>query len=111
MISCRKCEHYQLKDLTGMSLLEKFQSVSGFCMDSDNPDFNEYARNFGRGIGRLESYVTPKWCAKRKNPRETVEYYTKEEISEFVKQEKFNRMSLEQLTQYIENLSKSKWDL
>jgi len=66
MISCRKFEHYQSKDLTGFTLLEKCQSVSGFCMDSNNPDFNEYARSFGRGIGRADSYTTPKWCAKRK---------------------------------------------
>ncbi|OHD25275.1 MAG: hypothetical protein A2Y34_03985 [Spirochaetes bacterium GWC1_27_15] len=76
MLTCRKCEHYQPKDLTGMSLVNKLQSVSGFCMDSNNPDFNEYARNFGRGIYRTDSYITPNWCAKRKNPKGTVEYYT-----------------------------------
>jgi len=84
MNNCRKCDHYQSKDLNGMSLLEKFHSVSGFCMDSDNPDFNEWAREFGRGIGRFESYITPNWCSKRKNPKETIEYYTEEEIKEFV---------------------------
>jgi len=69
MISCRKCEHYQPKDLTGFTLLEKCQSVSGFCMDSNNSDFNEWAREFGRGINRSDSYITPKWCAKRKNQK------------------------------------------
>lgn len=88
MLSCRKCEHYQPKDLTGFTLLEKIQSVSGFCIDSNNPDFNEYARNLGRGIGRFESYITPKWCAERKNPKGTIEYYSEEEIKEFVKERK-----------------------
>ena len=88
MISCRKFEHYQSKDLTGFTLLEKFHSVSGFCMDSNNPDFNEYARSFGRGISRNDSYKTPKWCAKRKNPKTTEEYYSEEEIREAVAERK-----------------------
>jgi hypothetical protein len=88
MISCRKCEHYKKKDLTGMSLLRKFQSVSGFCMDSNNPDFNEYAKAFGRGIGRLDSYITPKWCNKRENPKVTVQCYSEEEIREAVTERK-----------------------
>jgi len=88
MTNCRTCEHYKKKDLIGYSLYEKFQSVSGFCMDSNNPDFNEYARSFGRGIGRADSYTTPKWCAKRENPKGTVEYYSEEEIAEFVAEEK-----------------------
>ena len=105
MKSCRKCEHYQPKDLTGMSLLEKFHSVSGFCTDSDNPDFNEYARNFGRGIGRLDSYITPKWCSRRKHPKGTEEYYSEEEIREAVYEEKIHR----EYNEFLKRL-KHLWD-
>jgi len=101
MISCRVCELYRPKDLTGMSLLEKSQSVSGFCMDSNNPDFNEWAREFGRGIGRFESYITPKWCSKRKNPKKTEEYYSKEEIREFVAEEKERIKTIEGSIKYV----------
>lgn len=87
MNNCITSEHYQEKDLTGMSPFERLQSVSGFCMDSDNPDFNEWAKKFGRGICREDSYTNPKWCSKRENPEKTEEYYTKDEISEAVEQE------------------------
>ena len=97
MKSCIKCDHYKEKDLEGMSLLEKFNSVSGFCMDSNNPDFNEWAREFGRGIRRVDSYITPNWCSKRKNPKSTEEYYSEEEIKEFVAEEKEQHELIERL--------------
>jgi len=65
MKSCKKCRYYEEKDLMGMSLLRKLRSVSGFCFDSSNPDFNAFARHYGRGIGRFDSYFRPKWCARK----------------------------------------------
>ncbi len=65
MNDCRNCEYFKKKNMDGFSLWEKFQSVVGFCMDSNNPYFNDYACRYGRGICRLESYIKPKWCAKR----------------------------------------------
>jgi hypothetical protein len=88
MLCCRKCEHYKKKNLKGFSLSIKIRSVSGFCMDSTNPDFNEYAQAFGRGIGRIESYTSPTWCAKRNNPTKTKEIYSAEDIHAFTEQEK-----------------------
>jgi len=108
MTSCRKCEHYQPKDLEGFTLLEKFQSVSGFCMDSDNPNFNEWAREFGRGTGRFESYISPNWCAKRKNQKETIEHYTEEEIKEFIKEEKTHQRYREFIKK-VKNMSEEEF--
>jgi len=94
MICCRKCEHYIKDDLTRLSLYRKLRHASGHCMDSNNPDFNEWARNFGRGIKRLDSYITPKWCSKRKNPKITADDYSEEEIHELVKEELNHRKFL-----------------
>jgi len=100
MLSCRKCEHYSKDDLSGLSLYRKFRHASGHCMDFNNPDFNEWARIFGRGVKRLDSYITPKWCSKRKNPKTTVEDYSEKEIHELVVREK----SLRQLIEYIKHM-------
>jgi len=99
MIICRECEFYSEDDLTGLSPQEKLDHVSGHCMDSDNPDFNEWARTFGRGITREDSVSHPKWCGKIDNPEKTEEYYTKEEISEAVKEAK----KYQKLTEFIRN--------
>jgi len=88
MTICRECEFYSEDDLTGLSPQDKLDHVSGHCMDSNNPDFNEWARTFGRGITRENSLSHPKWCSKRENPETTEEYYSEEEISEFVAVEK-----------------------
>ena len=50
---------------------------------------------FGRGIKRLDSYITPKWCSKRKNPKITADDYTEEEIKEFTEDEKQYRKFVE----------------
>ena len=84
MIICKECGFYSEDDLTELSPQDKLDHVSGHCMDSGNPDFNEWARMFGRGIVREDSYTSPKWCAKRENPEKTEEYYSEEEISEAV---------------------------
>lgn len=88
MIICRECEFYSEDDLTGLSPQDKINHTSGHCMDSNNPDFNEWARTFGRGITREDSLTSPKWCAKRENPEKTEECYSKEEISELVTEAK-----------------------
>ena len=85
---CRECEFYSEDDLTGLSPQEKLDHVSGHCMDSNNPDFNEWARTFGRGITREDSFTSPKWCSKRENPERTEEYYSEDEIREFVEEAK-----------------------
>jgi len=88
---CKECEFYSEDDLTGLSPQEKLDHVSGHCMDSNNPDFNEWARTFGRGITREDSLTNPKWCGKLDNPEKTEEYYTKQEINEAVKEAKEHR--------------------
>jgi len=62
MKPCRKCNYYSKDDLTGMSLWDKIHHVSGHCADWTNPDFNGFARTYGRGIKRLDSWSRPKWC-------------------------------------------------
>lgn len=62
MFGCRNCDCYRKKNLEGMSLYYKLTSVTGFCMDYNNPDFNNFAKAFGRGVGRFESCIKPKWC-------------------------------------------------
>ena len=84
MTICRECEFYSEGDLTGLSIEDKLNHVSGHCMDSNNPDFNEWARTFGRGITREDSLTNPKWGGKIDNPEKTEAYYTEDEISEAV---------------------------
>jgi len=91
MTICNKCEFYSEDDLTGLSPQDQLNHVSGHCMDSSNPDFNEWAKKFGRGITREDSLTNHKWCGKLDNPEKTEEYYTKEEISELVVDEIINR--------------------
>jgi len=90
-MTCIECEFYSEDDLTGLSPQEKLDHVSSHCIDSNNPDFNEWAREFGRGVTKEESLSHPKWCGKIDNPEKTEEYYTKEEISEAVKEAKEHR--------------------
>ena len=99
MTICIECEFYSEDDLTGLSPQDKLDHVSGHCMDSNNPDFNEWARIFGRGITMEDSLTNPKWCAKVDNPETAEEYYTKEEISEAVKEAK----KYQRLTEFIRN--------
>jgi len=42
-----------------------------------------------------DSLTNPKWCVKVDNPETAEEYYTKDEISEFVKEEIGNRKLIE----------------
>jgi len=66
---CRKCKYYQKKDwsfvgfhIFGMfGIFHVLNRVCGFCMDSENPDFNEFAKSYGRGIGKLQAIFSPKW--------------------------------------------------
>ena len=95
MKTCIECEFYSEDDLTGLSPQDKLDHVSGHCMDSNNPDFNEWARTFGRGITREDSLTSPNWCSKRDNHEKTEEYYSEDEISEFVKEEIRNRKLIE----------------
>jgi len=88
MTICKECEFYSEDYLTGLSPQDQLDHTSGHCMDSSNPDFNEWARTFGKGIAREDSYTNPKWCAKIDNPETTVEDYSEEEISELVAVEK-----------------------
>jgi hypothetical protein len=43
--------------------------VPGFCMDSENPIFNDYAKRSGRGMGLLEYLLRPKWCNRQTGDR------------------------------------------
>lgn len=62
-IKCKNCEYFKYKSLKGLSLWRKIWSVSGFCEDSLNTDFNGVARLFGRGISKTDKLKgSPKWC-------------------------------------------------
>jgi hypothetical protein len=70
MSKCKKCKYFQGKDwsFAGFHIFGMFgishilNRVCGFCMDSENPDFNDYAKANGRGIGKLQAIFAPKWC-------------------------------------------------
>ena len=80
MTICIECEFYSEDNLTGLSSQDMLDHTSGHCMDSDNPDFNEWARTFGKGITREDSLTNPKWCSKRDNHEKTEEYYSEERL-------------------------------
>jgi hypothetical protein len=73
MGKCKKCKYFQKADwswtgfhIFGMfGLSHRLNRVCGFCMDNDNPDFNDYAQARGRGIGKLQAIFSPKWCRFR----------------------------------------------
>jgi len=95
MTICRECEFYSEDDLTGLSPQDKLDHVSGHCMDADNPDFNNGQEHLVEVLLGKDSLTNPKWCSKLDNPETTEEYYTKDEISEFVKEEIRNRKLIE----------------
>lgn len=66
MIGCWRCEYFQNNrwKMT-VPLPKRLFHVVGFCMYSDNPDFNDFAKEYGRGIGRVDSFIKPKWCNKK----------------------------------------------
>ena len=72
---CKRCIYFQKVDwsfvpfrIFGMfGLSHRINRVCGFCMDSDNSDFNAYAKANGRGIGKLQAILSPKWCRFRKS--------------------------------------------
>jgi hypothetical protein len=63
---CRNCIYFQPKDWSWGTLSQKLFGVVGFCMDSQNPDFNYFAQCYGRGIGKCEAIFSPEWCRLRK---------------------------------------------
>ena len=71
---CRNCVYFQKADWAGIKIrpfsmfgINHFIfRVCGFCMDKNNPDFNNFAKASGRGIGKLDSLFSPKWCRLRK---------------------------------------------
>lgn len=67
-IKCKNCEHFKSKSLKGLSLWRKIWSVSGFCEDSLNTDFNVFARLFGRGVSKTDKLKgCPVWCRFKSN--------------------------------------------
>lgn len=73
MGKCKKCKYFNKADwpfvpfrIFGMfGISHIINRVCGFCMDSKNPDFNDYAKASGRGIGKIQSIFSPKWCRFR----------------------------------------------
>lgn len=74
-MSCKNCKYYWdfFKEYQTViafppnwfrDLLYKFQHVKGFCMDSENKCFNEFAKHFGRGLKWRDYIFKPKWCRK-----------------------------------------------
>jgi hypothetical protein len=73
-MSCKRCEHFKpygkvmIKMPNWFSqLLFHFQHVKGFCMDSSNPTFNEYAKSSGRGLGYKAYLFGTEGCKFKKN--------------------------------------------
>ena len=74
---CKKCSYFskaEYKEWNKMigvhifgdfGLKHKILRVCGHCIDSENPDFNVFAKATGRGIGKIEAFLRPKWCRCR----------------------------------------------
>lgn len=62
---CKNCAFFQARDWKGGTLDQKLFGVCGFCMDSENPDFNWFAQCYGRGISKTQAIFSPKWCRFR----------------------------------------------
>jgi hypothetical protein len=74
---CRNCTYFDKDDwkawdkeigfhVFGMfGLSHRILRVCGHCMDKDNPDFNIFAKQTGRGIGKIQAIFSPKWCRFR----------------------------------------------
>ena len=69
---CKRCKYFQKADWSGIyvgwglfGIKHRLFRVCGFCMDNKNPDFNDYAKASGRGIGKLKAVFGPKWCRLR----------------------------------------------
>jgi len=61
-MNCKKCMFFQKNNFEGTSLRYKMFGVRGFCMDSENPDFNDFAKAAGRGLCRKDIRKSPDWC-------------------------------------------------
>jgi len=67
---CKRCKYFRKSDWScvGFHVFGMFgvrhilTRVCGFCLDSDNPDFNMFAKVSGRGIGKIQAIFRPKWC-------------------------------------------------
>ena len=64
---CYKCDYFQEKDWSWGTLEQRIFGVTGHCMDKENPDFNDWARELGRGIPKTQTLFSPKWCRFRKD--------------------------------------------
>jgi len=63
IFKCVRCEYFEKANWPWFLPMQKlFTGVAGFCMDSLNPDFNEYAKESGRGIPRTKAIFGPEWC-------------------------------------------------
>jgi hypothetical protein len=62
---CKKCNYFQKANWSNGTIEQKIFGVSGFCIDDKNPDFNDFAKAYGRGISKTETILSPKWCRLR----------------------------------------------
>jgi hypothetical protein len=74
MSHCKHCKYFKKADWSRIyvgwgwfGIKHRLFRVCGFCMDSNNPDFNSYAKANGRGIGKIEAIFKPQWCRIKKH--------------------------------------------